>query len=429
MTLPAKHGLSAHLTASLLISAALLAMPPLGRAAESPNPPPAASKHSFLDPIAEFANDSILRPTAPFELIPGKDPNGWSFVIEPYIWAMGLSGKTGVAGLPPLDVNYNARRVLQQLDWAIMGMGEIHKGRWGLLADGYYAALSGSGNLEGILYRDGSIQLQQAIASLALSYRIIDDRRGFLDVYAGARYNYLGMQIDTTVDPEGVRSFSDAITDRLAGGIDSRLSNLLSGKSGILAANAQVLASDIAETAKKSLTERALKNIAEIPRPIREALRDSDVRRIFRLARREVSDYVSAVAAYKVAAAKGQPSAALQSRVDATKKNLSARLASELQDALPTHAAASRWWVDPIIGLRGQINLTKWLFLAAQGDVGGFGAGSQITWNAQATIGVNFTRNIFAELGYRYMYVDYNKDNFLYQMNTFGIFSSLGVKF
>ena len=55
--------------------------------------------------------------------------------------------------------------------------------------------------------------------------------------------------------------------------------------------------------------------------------------------------------------------------------------------------------------------------------------GSQITWNTQATVGVNFTRNIFGELGYRYMYVDYNKNNFLYQMNSFGLFSSIGVKF
>jgi hypothetical protein len=47
--------------------------------------------------------------------------------------------------------------------------------------------------------------------------------------------------------------------------------------------------------------------------------------------------------------------------------------------------------------------------------------GSQIAWNAQATLGVNFTRNIFAEPGYRYMYVDYDKNHFLYQMNSFGL--------
>ena len=85
--------------------------------------------------------------------------------------------------------------------------------------------------------------------------------------------------------------------------------------------------------------------------------------------------------------------------------------------------------MDPIIGLRGQVNLTRWLFLAAQGDVGGFGAGSQIAWNAQASIGVNLTRNIFAEVGYRYYYMNYSHAGALYNAAEAGIFSGIDVKF
>jgi hypothetical protein len=59
--------------------------------------------------------------------------------------------------------------------------------------------------------------------------------------------------------------------------------------------------------------------------------------------------------------------------------------------------------------LRGQINFTRWLFLALQGDVGGFGAGSQIAWFASGSIGINITRNVFLETGYRYFYMDYVK--------------------
>jgi len=69
------------------------------------------------------------------------------------------------------------------------------------------------------------------------------------------------------------------------------------------------------------------------------------------------------------------------------------------------------------------------VYPTSEGPVGGFGAGSQIVWNVQATIGINITRNIFAELGYRYMCVDYENDNLLYQMNSFGLFSGIGVKF
>jgi len=96
---------------------------------------------------------------------------------------------------------------------------------------------------------------------------------------------------------------------------------------------------------------------------------------------------------------------------------------------LPTSVAGTQWWVDPIVGLRGQINFTRWLFVAAQGDVGGFGAGSQIAWNVQATIGVNFTRNIFGELGYRYFYMDYQNNGAVYDAQESGLFSGIGIKF
>jgi hypothetical protein len=45
------------------------------------------------------------------------------------------------------------------------------------------------------------------------------------------------------------------------------------------------------------------------------------------------------------------------------------------------------------------------------------------------TLGVNFSRHIALEAGYRYMYIDYDKDNFLYNVNMPGIFAGLLFKF
>ncbi len=85
--------------------------------------------------------------------------------------------------------------------------------------------------------------------------------------------------------------------------------------------------------------------------------------------------------------------------------------------------------MDPIVGLRGQINFTRWLFLALQGDVGGFGAGSQIAWFASGSIGINLTRNIFLETGYRYFYMDYVKNGLVYDAAQSGLFMGVGLKF
>ena len=118
-----------------------------------------------------------------------------------------------------------------------------------------------------------------------------------------------------------------------------------------------------------------------------------------------------------------------RARVAQAEKRLSKALSQEIENRLPTSRSGDQWWIDPIIGLRTQINFTRWLFLALQGDVGGFGAGSEIAWFASGSIGVNFTRNLFAEMGYRYFYMDYVKNGLTYDAAQSGLFMGVGVKF
>ena len=64
-----------------------------------------------------------------------------------------------------------------------------------------------------------SIEVGKYTASLALAYRVIDDRRWFVDVYAGARYNYFGVKLEATPDSGGLQDVSTAAVDRIASGI------------------------------------------------------------------------------------------------------------------------------------------------------------------------------------------------------------------
>lgn len=359
------------------------------------------SKPSLLAPLGDFVRDSIVSPEHPFELVPGKDPDGWTFSIAPYLWAGALDGTVGIDRAPEMQVNAKANSLLQNLNWGAAAFGEVRKGRWGLLADGYYADLSASQDLGDVFYKSGSLGIQQAFASLAIACRIIDDRRGFLDVYAGARYNYLGSQVSLDVSPAGIENFSRALGERVVLRVKQDVSKALAGK-----------ADDI------------LKDIAGGDRRLREALRG-------RISGRRFDDSREAVKRLIKAEARAQldPSEANLAAAEAARGDLKKALASDIEKALPRRYSMSQWWVDPITGLRAQINFTRWLYLTTQTDVGGFGAGSQITWNAMAALGVNFTRNVFGEFGYRYMYVDYNKNSLLYQMNTYGLIGSIGVKF
>lgn len=353
---------------------------------------PETPRYSFLKPVGDFARDSILEPKVPFELVPGKSANDWAFVLQPYAWAIGLNGDVGVKGLPASHVDYSSRTILEHLDWGIFLRGEIRKGRWGVLADGYYAALSASANPDNRIYDNVNLDLQQSIVSLALAYRVIDDRRGFLDLYAGVRYNYLGLQVDASLNESRINQIGANAANAIGNRIATRLES----------------DPDLRKLFRDEIIVRAIQTKA---------------------VRRAIADFAQASNAARDSRATGTARASLEAAAAEAKKKLGEAIAKEIEKETPTYASGDQYWFDPIIGLRGQINFTRWLFLSAQGDVGGFGAGSDIAWNAQAALGVNFTRNIFAELGYRYMYVDYENNGFLYNMNSYGLYSSIGFKF
>jgi hypothetical protein len=205
--------------------------------AASPTPPenPAATpiparKYSLKDTVpVESPGDSIVARRTGFEVVSGKDPNGWSFILEPYLWGLGVDGTVGVRGFDT-HVDYNPLTVVKHLDWGIMAKGEVRKGKWGILGDGFFAQLSASGDPPGPLYNNAHIKLQQGMVELALAYRIIDDRRGFLDIYAGARYNYFGLDVDASIDNAGIQRVSDDAAQRIFGAVGARVQSAVNAE-------------------------------------------------------------------------------------------------------------------------------------------------------------------------------------------------------
>jgi hypothetical protein len=70
-------------------------------------------------------------------------------------------------------------------------------------------------------------------------------------------------------------------------------------------------------------------------------------------------------------------------------------------------------WVDPLVGLRIRHNLAPGHELLLRGDVGGFGAGSEFSWNVLGAysfqIGVYHGVTYSGMLGYRALAVDFEK--------------------
>jgi hypothetical protein len=92
------------------------------------------------------------------------------------------------------------------------------------------------------------------------------------------------------------------------------------------------------------------------------------------------------------------------------------------------HASDSRDWVDPVLGARFRVNLKKGLFLMLKGDGGGFGAGSQVTWQVYGGAGKEIKQRYSLFLGYRRLSVDYRDGGFIYDTNMNGILLGLGIR-
>ena len=405
-----------------LSNSASAAPPPTNASGQTPPDTPAAAEASQVA-SKNFAPIEQVPAQLPkyFEVVPGKDPNGWSFILEPYGWAMGLDGTVGV-GKFSSDVDFSSLDLLRHIDWFIFMKGEVRKGKWGVFADGFFAKLSGDASPPGPLYNSANLKLQQGMAELSIAYRVISDRRGFLDAYVGARYNYLGLNMGASVDTAGVQDVGDATAQRI-------VTRIQETSRAIITQNAGILESDLQNQISQGLTDRRLEEWGNLPHSASDFLKDAEVLNVFKRVGPEVRNYIAAVAAADTAAAKNQLTQDIQNRVSAAQTKLANAIAGRLNKSLPTSESASKWWIDPIIGLRGQINFTRWFFLALQGDVGGFTAGSQIAWLATGTLGINFARNIFVEAGYRYYYVDYTSGSFSYKVAEAGPFMGFGVKF
>ncbi len=475
----------------------------------------------------------------------------WSFTIQPYGWLPALAGDIGVRGLPTSHIDYNARTLIQNLNWAVFLKAEARYGRWGLMADGFFVDLEANGDLEGSLYRSAEIGVEQGLAQLALAYRVIETRHGFVDLYAGARYNYLGISLGADQNSSGIQQIGESSAQRISDRLSAETDRLVEQGASIIAtrvdgsvqaarqaAEAQLsevqrriqvavrrgekdiekltalqtqltaqiqnqvdsglielddVRTSVDATVQRDVKAARLERWAETPREVRRALERRKLERVFAPVRREFRQLVDAKIRQQLAtrrvefeqnladqvvalgeqrlnsaekllerarkqgsreakqaarklvnASKAQldsardqrnragrsvDTKALEKEVEDAKEDLADAITEKLEDELPESGSGDRWWVDPFVGVRAQVNLTRWLYLATQCDVGGFGAGSDIAWNLNGTIGVNWSRSFFTEIGYRYYYVDYSDSGVVYQVAESGIFLGAGIKF
>jgi hypothetical protein len=354
----------------------------------------------FLSSNAGWAGTQQESKTA-VELPPAKPIEPWEITVGSPGWLAGVSGTTGFHGINS-NVDVGIGQILKHINVIYSLSGEVRKGRFGVLGDLLYLnAQAGTGERSGLVSKV-DLGLQQFLGEFFGSYRVIEGPRGWLDLLAGFRYTYIGEQVGLQANNLAINTASTQLVDQFAAqittpGSDLRTliqQNIVDKLTSLNGGDPKLPVGPIAGTE---------------PGKIRDAVQQ--------LIQSRQPELAAAIRADALA------------RVDQLKAQLTNQVARRVTSQLNRSFSFYDDWLDPVVGLRGRFNLNKVFYLTAESDIGGFGIGSDIAVQEYAALGCQITRNIFSEVGYRYLYDDFRDTNFLYQLSLHGAQITVGLKF
>jgi hypothetical protein len=335
------------------------------------------------------------------ETPPQSEAEPWRFNLAVPAWVAWEQGTMAIKGAAA-NLKLGPNDILPKADLLVAVRADAHKGRFGIMAEYSYIDTSDGVGVSGLVNKLDT-RTDQHQGELALSWRVIEGERGWVDIFAGARYSNMYQQLILHPDVEAIdnasQRFVDEVSDRLA------------------AALRAALAPVVERRITNALTALQGRQPLLPAGPIGDAIR-------LRAAQR-----VQTILDQRKAELDGAIRSGIKARVDAAKNKLSSEIASALKKELDTTVSRTDQWVDPFVGVKARYYLTKPLYLTARADVGGFGAGADISWQVNAGLGCQITRNIFSELTWRSYYVDYDNDGLFYRVFTYGVELTTGVSF
>ncbi|CAM5776590.1 hypothetical protein LMIY3S_05604 [Labrys miyagiensis] len=92
------------------------------------------------------------------------------------------------------------------------------------------------------------------------------------------------------------------------------------------------------------------------------------------------------------------------------------------------HSEAEDWF-DPVIAARAIARINDTWSVSVLGDIGGFNAGSKLTYQIIGLLNYKWNENVTLHAGYRLLSVDYKNGDFLYDVRMHGPLVALTYKF
>jgi hypothetical protein len=226
-------------------------------------------------------------------------------------------------------------------------------------------------------------------------------------------------------DTVAINEASVQFVDDVSAALRNRLNDFISN-SDFISRLKNKIRGDIADRIDNSLGGEQRRSTVPIA-PLGGRIREDIAERVERFILEKEDDLRARIEALKL---KGEARrAAVRRAVNRAKARIANQLAFRLDKSLNQTLSRDDYWFDPYLGLRGRYNFNKVFYTAVRGEIGGFGAGSDLMWEVESVVGINLTHSIFTEVGYRALSVDYENDGLLFDTITHGPQITTGITF
>jgi hypothetical protein len=347
----------------------------------------------------------------------------WVFTIAAPGWMTGLDGTIGIRGVNA-DINIGFDQILQHLDMIFAARAQAQKGPFGIYGEVIYVGLSDGAQINGLI-NNVHEQVDQTLVDGALSWRLINQPRGSLDFAAGTHYTNVYERLTLNSDPVAIHQASIRFVDNISAALRERLDNDIS-KSEFLEILKGTTKEDIVNRIGNALERH--EHRPDIPiGPLGGRIRQEVAQVVERFIQAKRDALRIRIDALKLKGAARR--AAVNRIVNLAKADIARQLASTLDTKLDRTIARDDYWLDPYVGMRGRYNFNKVLYTAVRGEIGGFGVGADLMWEVEGVVGINLTRSIFTEVGYRALSVDYENDGLLFDAVMHGPQITTGITF
>lgn len=347
----------------------------------------------------------------------------WQFTIAVPGWLASMNGTIGVRGVNA-DIDVPVTEVLQHLDMIFSARAAAQKGPFGISGEVFYIGLSDNTQINRMINNIHE-QVDLTLVDGALSWRLFNQPRWSLDFAAGTHYTNVYERLELHSDPILIQQTSVRFVNDVADDLRARLDRDIS-KSEFVSALKDSIRSVIVSRIGDRLEDH--ERHPNIPiGPLGGRIRQDIAQRVENFIEKERAALEARIDALHL---RGEARrAAVQRAVNAAKARIANQLALRLDKSLGQTLSKDDYWFDPYVGLRSRYNFNKTYYTAVRGEIGGFGVGADLMWEVETVVGINVTRSIFTEIGYRALGGNFEENNFKFDVVAHGPQITTGITF